>query len=75
MIQTTEIAKLVSEAWKKLTPEERKEWDDAAEKDKTRYEAEKTMYKGKEDEITVPIVPVHTTPSSCVRIIVTQLTF
>lgn len=38
---------MVSEAWKKLSPEDRKEWDDAAEKDKTRYEAEKTMYKGK----------------------------
>ena len=38
MLQTTDIAKLVSEAWKKLDPEERKEWDLKAEEDKARYE-------------------------------------
>ena len=37
---------MVSEAWKGLDPEERKLWDDRAEKDKARYEAEKAMYKG-----------------------------
>jgi len=44
---------LVSEAWKKLTPEERKEWEAAAEKDKVRYEAEKAIYKGKKGRRTV----------------------
>lgn len=45
-VKTTEIAKLVSEAWKKLTPDDRKPWDESAEKDKIRYEAEKALYKG-----------------------------
>ena len=37
---------MVSEAWKGLDPEERKVWDERAEKDKARYEAEKAQYKG-----------------------------
>lgn len=45
-VKTTEIAKLVSEQWKNLDPEERKIWDEKAEKDKLRYEAEKAIYKG-----------------------------
>lgn len=44
--QTTEIAKLVSEAWKGLDPEEKKTWEDKADQDKARYEAEKALYKG-----------------------------
>lgn len=45
-LQTTDVAKMVSESWKKLDPEERKVWDLKAEKDKERYELEKTQYKG-----------------------------
>lgn len=37
---------MVSEAWKGLDPDDRKEWEGKAEKDKARYEAEKAMYKG-----------------------------
>jgi HMG (high mobility group) box len=37
---------MVSESWKSLEPKERKLWEDKAEKDKVRYEAEKAMYKG-----------------------------
>lgn len=45
-MKTTEVAKLVSVAWKGLDAEERKVWEDLAEKDKVRYEAEKAIYKG-----------------------------
>jgi hypothetical protein len=44
--QTTKVAKMVSEAWKKLTPEEKKIWEDKAEEDKVRYQQEKDMFKG-----------------------------
>ena len=40
------IAKLVSEAWKKLPPEERELWEERARKDKARYEIEKSLYDG-----------------------------
>ena len=43
---TTEVAKLVSQAWKSLPAEEREEWEEMARKDKARYEIEKTMYNG-----------------------------
>lgn len=43
---TTEIAKLVSVAWKSLPPKEREEWDEMARRDKARYEVEKSMYTG-----------------------------
>jgi hypothetical protein len=36
VIQTTDIAKMVSEAWKKLSPEERKIWEEKADRDKAR---------------------------------------
>lgn len=45
-IQTTDVAKMVSHAWKKLTPDERKYWDALADEDKARYEREKMEYKG-----------------------------
>lgn len=45
-MQTTEIAKLVSEAWRELAPEEKAKWEAEAQKDKARYEVEKAMYKG-----------------------------
>mmetsp|Transcript_23517 Transcript_23517/g.35573 ORF Transcript_23517/g.35573 Transcript_23517/m.35573 type:complete len:421 (+) Transcript_23517:88-1350(+) len=44
--KTTNIAKLVSQAWKELSPEERNKWDELARKDKLRYEVEKSMYTG-----------------------------
>lgn len=46
IFQTVQIAKLVAEAWKKLSPEEREKWEVMASRDKARYEMEKTMYKG-----------------------------
>jgi hypothetical protein len=45
-IQTTDIAKKVSEAWRELNPEEKEVWEKKARKDKARYEVEKAMYKG-----------------------------
>lgn len=44
--KTTNIAKLVSQAWKELSPEDRNTWDEKARKDKLRYEVEKSMYTG-----------------------------
>eukprot|EP00542_Grammatophora_oceanica_P013837 CAMPEP_0194025798 /NCGR_PEP_ID=MMETSP0009_2-20130614/51_1 /TAXON_ID=210454 /ORGANISM="Grammatophora oceanica, Strain CCMP 410" /LENGTH=440 /DNA_ID=CAMNT_0038664107 /DNA_START=287 /DNA_END=1605 /DNA_ORIENTATION=- len=44
--KTTTIAKMVSEAWKNISQEERTVWDDIAAKDKARYQLEKQMYKG-----------------------------
>jgi hypothetical protein len=45
-IATTEVAKLVSKAWKALPTEEREKWDRIAARDKERFEMEKAMYKG-----------------------------
>jgi hypothetical protein len=45
-IATTEVAKLVSKAWKALPTEEREKWDKIAARDKERFEMEKAMYKG-----------------------------
>lgn len=44
--KTTDIAKMVSEAWRELNPEEKEIWETKARKDKARYEVEKAMYKG-----------------------------
>jgi hypothetical protein len=44
--QTTDIAKLVSEAWRELNAEDKEVWEKKARKDKARYEVEKAMYKG-----------------------------
>eukprot|EP00521_Asterionellopsis_glacialis_P010083 CAMPEP_0195291192 /NCGR_PEP_ID=MMETSP0707-20130614/7331_1 /TAXON_ID=33640 /ORGANISM="Asterionellopsis glacialis, Strain CCMP134" /LENGTH=394 /DNA_ID=CAMNT_0040351459 /DNA_START=180 /DNA_END=1364 /DNA_ORIENTATION=+ len=44
--KTTNVAKLVSEAWKGLSAEDREEWEEKARQDKARYEVEKTMYAG-----------------------------
>jgi len=44
--KTTTIAKLVSQAWKELSKEERNKWDEMARKDKLRYEVEKSLYTG-----------------------------
>ena len=45
-LSTTEIAKMVSKAWKTLPEEEREKWEEMARKDKVRYETEKSLYKG-----------------------------
>jgi hypothetical protein len=45
-VQTPDIAKMVSAAWKGLAPEERKVYQEMSDKDKLRYEVEKTMYTG-----------------------------
>lgn len=45
-LQTTEVAKMVSQAWKNLPADEREKWDEMARRDKARYEVEKTMYTG-----------------------------
>ncbi|OEU06299.1 hypothetical protein FRACYDRAFT_144288, partial [Fragilariopsis cylindrus CCMP1102] len=45
-ISTTEVAKLVSKAWKALHEDERLEWEEIAKQDRRRYEREKLMYKG-----------------------------
>jgi hypothetical protein len=45
-LPTTEVAKLVSQAWKDLSQEEKDEWEDLARRDKARYEVEKSMYSG-----------------------------
>jgi len=40
------VAKLVAEAWRNLSPEERAIWDKRSSDDKKRYEVEKAMYTG-----------------------------
>lgn len=44
--KTTNIAKLVSKAWKELSTEERDKWEEMARKDKLRFEVEKSLYTG-----------------------------
>jgi len=45
-LNTPEVAKLVSKAWKALSKEERQKWDDLATQDRERYEKEKLAYTG-----------------------------
>jgi len=45
-LSTTEVAKMVSKAWKALPEDEREEWEVMARQDKARYEMEKSMYTG-----------------------------
>jgi hypothetical protein len=45
-VSTTDVAKLVSQAWKEISDEERDTWEELARKDKARYEMEKSMYTG-----------------------------
>eukprot|EP00586_Coscinodiscus_wailesii_P004845 CAMPEP_0172485618 /NCGR_PEP_ID=MMETSP1066-20121228/13713_1 /TAXON_ID=671091 /ORGANISM="Coscinodiscus wailesii, Strain CCMP2513" /LENGTH=414 /DNA_ID=CAMNT_0013250981 /DNA_START=563 /DNA_END=1807 /DNA_ORIENTATION=+ len=42
----TNVAKFVSEEWRKMIPEERAVWEKLAADDKQRYEVEKAMYTG-----------------------------
>ena len=44
--KTPDVAKMVSEEWRNLSPEKRAIWDEKARLDKERYEVEKTMYTG-----------------------------
>lgn len=46
IFQTTNVAKMVSEAWKNLSTEERDIWDEKARSDKERFEMEKSLYDG-----------------------------
>ena len=50
--KTTLVAKMVSEAWKKMDPEERETWEAKARMDRARFEKEKAKYRG---PWTVPI--------------------
>jgi len=45
-LSTTDVAKMVSQAWKKLPADEREKWEEMARQDKARYEMEKSMYTG-----------------------------
>lgn len=45
-LSTTEVAKMVSLAWKALPEDEREKWEEMARQDKARYEMEKSMYTG-----------------------------
>lgn len=40
------MAKLVSEAWRELSKEERAKWEDMAKEDRARYEEERKNYRG-----------------------------
>jgi hypothetical protein len=45
-ISTIYVAKMVSQAWKALSEDEREKWEDIARQDKARFEMEKSMYVG-----------------------------
>lgn len=45
-IATTEVAKMVSRAWKAMDENEREKWEEMARRDKARFLLEKQMYKG-----------------------------
>ena len=47
-MQVGEISKRSSEKWRKLTPDEKRIWEDKAETDKRRYKLEKERYTGPE---------------------------
>jgi len=44
--RTTSVAKMVSEAWKNISDEERDHWETIAQKDKARYDLAKSTYTG-----------------------------
>jgi hypothetical protein len=50
--KTTSIAKMVSEEWRNMNPEDRSKWENMALRDKRRFETEKASYQG---PWTVPI--------------------
>lgn len=45
-LSTTQVAKMVSQAWKDMPEDEREKWEEMGRKDKARYEMEKAMYSG-----------------------------
>lgn len=45
-LSTTEVAKMVSQAWKAQPEDEREKWEVMGRQDKARYEMEKSMYTG-----------------------------
>jgi hypothetical protein len=45
-LNTTDVAKMVSKAWKNLPEDERAKWEEIAKQDKARYEMEKSTYTG-----------------------------
>jgi HMG (high mobility group) box len=45
-LSTTDVAKMVSQAWKDLSEDERERWEEMARQDKARFEMEKSMYTG-----------------------------
>jgi len=49
------LLKILGESWKKLTPEEKKPYEDMAAKDKERYQKEMEAYKPKEDVVDEPV--------------------
>lgn len=49
-IAFTEIAKVLGEKWKNVTADEKKEFEEQAAKDKTRYEEQMAAYKATKAE-------------------------
>ena len=45
-MQAMNISSMVADAWRNTGPDERAVYVDMAEKDKARYEVEKSLYKG-----------------------------
>jgi hypothetical protein len=45
-ISTPDVAKIVSQEWKALSPNEREVWEDMARRDKARFYMEKSLYQG-----------------------------
>ena len=53
-LKVTEIAKVIGAKWKALTDEEKKKYNDMAEKDKERYEAEKSTWDAEHPDEAKP---------------------
>ena len=45
-LQVPDAARQISMAWKALSPEDKKKWEEMAEKDKLRYKVEKSIFTG-----------------------------
>lgn len=50
--QSTNITKMVSEAWRSLTPHEKAKYEEMAREDKARYNAERANYKEEKGTVT-----------------------
>ena len=44
--KVTDIMKKIAEEWRKLSEEEKQEWQDKARKDRERYDSEMSYYRG-----------------------------